>query len=295
MSSSSTSRINQKLDKFLAEVRAGLREGSVVTAPDTAQTIESSPDVWNELRRELEDVGISAAVLEEKKEYILAWFRQQLAEGGLDETCDAVNMLPSSLDTGAATVSPSDSGYSGSETRWSGQETLSRHSTLTMANQAFEEELKHLRIEWAPDEGGNLPNPTTPSKATTMVAVKVKRRTRSLGLIRKLFRSDTEIIEAASNGQLKQVAKLISLGTDVNARDKWDWSALSMCGYGGHKEIARLLLDHGADLDNVDVDGDTPTSLAAQRGHTELVIMFDEEREARDLRAREMDNEVPRR
>jgi len=67
-----------------------------------------------------------------------------------------------------------------------------------------------------------------------------------------------------------------------------------MCGYGGHREIARLLLDHGADLDNIDVDHDTPTTLAAQRGHTALVVMFDEERARRDLQIREMDKEVPR-
>lgn len=73
------------------------------------------------------------------------------------------------------------------------------------------------------------------------------------------------------------------------------WSALSMCGYGGHAAIARMLLDHGADLDNVDVDDDTPTSLATQRGHAELVVMFEEERAVRDLKIREADKEAPRR
>ena len=68
-----------------------------------------------------------------------------------------------------------------------------------------------------------------------------------------------------------------------------------MCAYGGHKAVARLLLDHGIDMDTVDVDGDTPTSLAAQRRHTELVIMFDEERAVRDLRIREADQEMPKR
>ncbi len=114
-------------------------------------------------------------------------------------------------------------------------------------------------------------------------------------MFKKLFKNETDIIEAASDGDLDGVAKLVSLGMDVNARDRWGWSALSMCGYGGHKQIARLLLDHGANLDNVDVDGDTPSSLAAQRGHAQLVIMIDEERAARDLRIREQDTEVPRR
>lgn len=294
-SSSSTSRINRKLDKFVAEVRAGLREGSVVTTPDAAQTIESSPDVWYELRRELEDVGISAAVVEEKKGYILTWFRQQLAEGGLDETCDAADLFPDSPGAGAAAVPSSDSGYGGSETWSFGRRSISQDLSLAMANRAFEEELKRQQIEWPPDERESLPKATTSPSATTIVPNMAKKRINPMGMIKKLFKNDTDIIEAASDGQLERVAKLISIGMDVNAREKWGWSALSMCGYGGHKDVARLLLDHGADLDNVDVDGDTPRSLAVQRGHTELVILFDDEREARDLRVREMDKEMPRR
>jgi ankyrin repeat protein len=74
---------------------------------------------------------------------------------------------------------------------------------------------------------------------------------------------------------------------DVNAVEGWGWSALSMSAYGGHKEIARLLLDHGANIDNVDVDGDTPKSLAAQRGHADLLTMLEEEEAIRKLRASE--------
>jgi ankyrin repeat protein len=68
-----------------------------------------------------------------------------------------------------------------------------------------------------------------------------------------------------------------------------------MCAYGGHLEICRTLLDHGADLDNVDVDGDTPGTLATNRGHAAVVIMLEEERAARDLKAREAGDEKPRR
>lgn len=66
-----------------------------------------------------------------------------------------------------------------------------------------------------------------------------------------------------------------------------------MCAYGGHLAIAKLLLDHGADLDIVDVDGDTPLRIATTRGHSELVILFDEVRAERDRLAREHDAKVP--
>jgi ankyrin repeat protein len=52
-----------------------------------------------------------------------------------------------------------------------------------------------------------------------------------------------------------------------------------MCGYGGYLDIARLLLDHGADLEVVDVDGDTPEILAITRGLPDMVKLFREERE----------------
>lgn len=67
-----------------------------------------------------------------------------------------------------------------------------------------------------------------------------------------------------------------------------------MCAYGGHLAIAKLLLEHGADLDILDVDGDTPMQIATTRGHSELVILFEEVRAERDRLARECDAEVPR-
>lgn len=68
-----------------------------------------------------------------------------------------------------------------------------------------------------------------------------------------------------------------------------------MAAYGNHLSIARVLLDEGADMNNVDVDGDTPMQLAVTRGHSEMAILFDQVRAERDLQAREMDPEQPRR
>ncbi|KAF8247253.1 hypothetical protein K440DRAFT_644042 [Wilcoxina mikolae CBS 423.85] len=77
---------SQKLDKFMSEVRAGLREGSVISV----QTVDSLPMdkkvLWHGFRRELEDVGISAVVLKERKDFVIAWFQKAVAEGALDET-----------------------------------------------------------------------------------------------------------------------------------------------------------------------------------------------------------------
>ncbi|KAK6083476.1 multiple ankyrin repeats single KH domain (pfs domain-containing protein) [Seiridium cupressi] len=269
LANSSTSRIEKRLNKFIAEVRAGFREGSVVTTPDVTENIES-PDVWNQLRRELEDIGISASIMEENHEYISSWMRNAIRQG-LDE------LSPEFLDSRR----PSDSGYGGSVISQSA-------AAMNVANGEFEAELRQKQVEKPLDE---IFRPTTNQSLTPSVRV----RADPTRLIRKLFQKDTAIVQAASDGDLKKVADLISIGCNVNAKDRWGWTALSMAAYGGHLSIARLLLDHDADMDNIDVDGDTPMQLAATRGHSDIAILFDHVRAERDLRAREMDNEQPRR
>jgi hypothetical protein len=381
--SSSASRIEKKLTKFLTEAQAGMREGSVVNAPDVVQTIDQ-PDVWAQLRRELDDVGISAAVVEENREYIASWVRDALEQNLLEErqpvgefgqddedsksdiaaagsdneeepdssntivtapadTRPVINALEKvTTDTsncGSSASVPGDSGYGSSsdstrrpsagteptevdpmDTRFPLRAIVRRKSSetirsavteLAMASQEFEDELRKQQSErslaevldplsvtfqnpgfsrlqqrstWGSSRRGSLLNPSNTGRPRRLAG----------SMLRKLMYSDTAIVQAASDGDIERVAKLLSVGKDVNARDRWGWSALSMCGYGGFKAIARLLLDHGADLDNIDVDGDTPMSLATQRGHADIVILFDEEREARDLAAREMDLEKPR-
>lgn len=276
----------------MAEVQGGLREGSVVTNNDAAETIES-PEVWPEFRRELEDVGISPAVVEEHKAYIAQWIKGALADGALDEIAPdtTVTSRPSVMSTQSRNYGPakpsqsvfSDSGYGGSE-----DSRRPSMSTLCAANEEFAKQVKEEELHTA--------NSITSSAAVSRsYTIKPKRKMDFGRLVQRLMVKDKAIIEAASDGDIDRVVQLLNLGVDVNVTERWGWSALSMCAYGGHTAIARLLLDHGANLDNVDVDGDTPTSLAASRGHTALVVMFDEERALRDLRLREADPEVPRR
>ena len=65
-----------------------------------------------------------------------------------------------------------------------------------------------------------------------------------------------------------------------------------MSCYAGFTDIVRLLLDKGANLDNIDVHGDIPENLAANRGHAEIVLMLEEERMLRDFSIRNAENDV---
>ncbi|KAI9859351.1 MAG: hypothetical protein M1813_006688 [Trichoglossum hirsutum] len=83
----STSQVTvmNSLNTFLRELQGGEREESVITT----QTVESlSPDdreAWREIRKELEEIGITVAAFELNKNFILNWFREELAAGSFDE------------------------------------------------------------------------------------------------------------------------------------------------------------------------------------------------------------------
>lgn len=166
-----------------------------MTTPDVTDTIDS-PDVWNQLRRELEDIGISASVMEENHEYISNWMRNALRRG-LDE------LNPEILDSRR----PSDSGYGGSV-------VVQSAAAMNVANEEFEAELRRKQSEKPLDE---IFRPTTHQSLTPSVM----RRNDPTRFIRKLFQKDTAIVQAASDGDLDKVASLISIGCNVNAKDRW--------------------------------------------------------------------------
>lgn len=195
--SSSTTRIEKKLNKFICEVRAGYREGSVVTTPDVVETIES-PDVWAQLRRELEDIGISPAIIEEHHEYISNWMKSVLAQGLINE--DSAAELNKTVF--------SDSGYGGS--------IVSSSADMNTANEQFELEMRKKQAERPLDE---VFKPLTVE--STAPSVRKKSITDPTRLIRKLFVKDDALVQAASDGDIDKVAKLLSIGCNVNAKDRW--------------------------------------------------------------------------
>lgn len=101
----------------------------------------------------------------------------------------------------------------------------------------------------------------------------------------KLLRNDSRIIEITDEGDLEGLLKLIDQGVNVNATDKWDWTALHMAAYGGYDEMARVLIEEGADLDARTVDNETPKELAEIKGHAGVVRIIEEELERRDMKA----------
>jgi hypothetical protein len=204
-----------------------------VTTEDVGLTIEAA-DVWAEFRGELVDVGINLSAAEDNRDFILERLRTALSEGLLEEQaapCDDTGPEPKDLGVIKRTlsVSPTDSGY-GSNASLSPRGSVS--SSISAANQAFEEELRRQRSEWQqPGAGagigivqpGSLAGIMHVASATgaSSTTPKVRRRTGPVVRMRKWFVNEKAIIQAASDGDGQRVAELISLGVDVNARDRW--------------------------------------------------------------------------
>jgi hypothetical protein len=251
-----------------------------MSVADVASSIES-PEVWTELRRELDDVGISPVVAEERRDFIINWLKDAAAAGMLDENARLVGIDDASMSS-RSFMPADDEGMSYRSITPTNDEGISSRCltptndaepdsswypsvgprreviSLSATSNAFDAEVQRIRNErsvaelFAPlavSATYSLPSASSSSAPSSQTARPAVQRRRTFGLVGKLFQKQIAIVQAASDGNIDRVARLISLGMsiccgsnfltdgiigmDVNAVDRWGWSALSMCGYGG--------------------------------------------------------------
>ncbi|CDK30866.1 ankyrin repeat domain-containing protein [Candidatus Babela massiliensis] len=79
------------------------------------------------------------------------------------------------------------------------------------------------------------------------------------------------LIMASRYGRKDIVKILIQSGTNVNAKNKSGNSALLEATQNGHKEIVQMLIDSGADVNVQDKDGNTALIRAAQNDNLNII------------------------
>lgn len=83
------------------------------------------------------------------------------------------------------------------------------------------------------------------------------------------------LMEAAEKGNIKEMERLIAAGADVNAKnDRAGWTPLSRAVYNGRVDVARLLIEKGADVNAKDSAGWTPLYGAVSYGKKEVVSLL---------------------
>ena len=81
------------------------------------------------------------------------------------------------------------------------------------------------------------------------------------------------LIEATLAGNVDDVRSQLANGTDPNLIYNTN-TALTYAARDGFTEIARLLIDHGAEVNWIDGEGVTPLILASFKDHIELVQLL---------------------
>jgi uncharacterized protein len=82
--------------------------------------------------------------------------------------------------------------------------------------------------------------------------------------------ANTPLIEAVKAGDEEEVARLLSLGRDVNEKgNEMEWPPLNFAAGKGNLSLIRMLLDAGADAFQTGIDNRTPYLIALAAGHIE--------------------------
>lgn len=87
-----------------------------------------------------------------------------------------------------------------------------------------------------------------------------------------LSAQDTNLLNKVRDNDLNAVKELIAAGADVNMQDDMmGYTPLILSIFGGHKEMAELLLSKGADINAAAENEKTPLSIAAEAGDENIV------------------------
>lgn len=84
----------------------------------------------------------------------------------------------------------------------------------------------------------------------------------------------TPLIMAAWSGHQETVVVLLQAGSNPNAKDESGWSALTHAARKGYVDIARLLIEHGADVNVRLSDGNTPLSWAQAKKNQKMIDLL---------------------
>jgi len=100
-------------------------------------------------------------------------------------------------------------------------------------------------------------------KALILSGASAKAKTES-------FTGRTPLHAAAATGRVNVAKVLLEAGAYVDEKDRTDWTPLHEAAMWGNADVARILLEAGANVSAKSNDKWTPLHLAAYRGHSDV-------------------------
>ena len=251
----------------MAEIRSGKREGSVVSTQTFDTTAQNGRETWEALRRELEDIGISPEVINEKRQFIVTWFREVVAVGKLEE--DA------SLDDNDSAMSSCKSNdLAGTSDR---DNVLQQHSLSVMPEP---------RSNIGSEIKGSMPGSQRSVELMTPHGNKALHEAARHGheqILLMLLRNGALIDSRTSSSgstPLFYVATagvariLLDKGADINITNNFGITPLIVAAKSNRKAIVQLLLKNGAIISAVDNRGRTALKWAQERQYGGIVRLL---------------------
>ena len=230
-------RIEHKLNQFMEEVRNGKRESSV--ASNSAEVLDEKVEDetgWSQLQRELEDAGISPAMLSQHKDFVITWFRQKLAD-----------------DTDEDTLITTASADSDQSTQTADTETHDLYSVDTAAEALSPEDF--------------TPKYVSPKGEEQPAALRAPHPRLLKSIPRK-----GPLLDASRIGDIESVEFLLQCKVDINYSGEDRMCALNIAAMYGQTDIVQILIEQpGVKINGKNWLGHTPLSLAAWYGHENVV------------------------
>lgn len=264
--------IQEKLDKDLQDIQDGQPEGSMgSTGTINSLSTDTRPEEWPAIRKELEDSGVSDAVFDANKDFIVKWFRTSMSSGvfGEQTTEDKASSVLWKDDSSGSSEDPGYGTVLSRPLEDVGHDTMSKSTS----------QLQALR---------------------TPLEEKVQRRRfpRVVPILFKAVMGENEImvrrlLERGANINLKDdydgstplhcavyynsdtlVKLLLRQGADITAKNNLGYTALHWATISGHETVVQLLLEFKADIDEKDKDGYSALHWATRSGHERVIQLL---------------------
>ena len=108
---------------------------------------------------------------------------------------------------------------------------------------------------------------------------------------RGFYRDETPLLVTVRRGNVQVARVLLENGADREARDRYDWSPLERASGGGNLELIQVLLEHGADPNARDARGRSLLYLSSDWGRPAVVLTL--LKHGADVKARDNEEDTP--